>query len=141
MAKPYAKDSDVEVYEKTLKDLGVQSSADHLSLASDDVLNWIKGVWWPGVTTKPLIQFDEQYLNDAALKQATVFKALGDYIFVSISSFRENDTLKAKAEHYKKRYKDELLVIQGLPLYDFDQSATFDDDERSSTFSHRISRG
>ena len=65
MAKPYAKDSDVEVYEKTLRDLGVQSSADHLFLASDDVLNWIKGVWWPGVTTKPLTQFDEQYLNDA----------------------------------------------------------------------------
>ncbi len=141
MAKPYAKDSDVEVYEKALRDLGVQSSADHLSLASDDVLNWIKGVWWPGVTTKPLTQFDEQWLNDEALKQATVFKALGDYIFVSIASFRENDTLKAKAEHYQKRYKSELLVIQGLPLYDFDQSSTFDDDEKPSTFSHRIRRG
>jgi hypothetical protein len=141
MAKPYAKDSDVEVYEKTLRDLGVQSSADHLSLASDDVLNWIKGVWWPGVTTKPLTQFIELYLNDAALKQATVFKALGDYIFDSVSSFMENDTLQAKAEKYQKKYKAELLVIQGLALYDFDKSNTFDDDERPSTFSHRISRG
>ena len=141
MAIPYAKDSDVYEYDSSLKDAGEESFEKLLIKASNDILNLIKGTWWPSVTSRPLSQFDEANLNEAALLQLTVYKALSAYIFPSLSKFSEGDIFKAKADHYAKQFKDEWAAVKGLPLYDFDESATFDDDERPGPFSHRVRRG
>ena len=141
MAVPYAKDSDIYTYDKSLKDIGEESFADHLLLASNDVLKLIKGTWWPSATEISLVNFDEANLDEDALVQLTVFKALGDYVFPSLSKFTETDTFKAKAEHYQARFKDEWATVKGLPLYDFNEDTVHDDDERPGPFVHRISRG
>lgn len=141
MAIPYAKDSDIDIYDKSIREMGVESFENHLTLASNDILNLIKGVWWPSATSLPLTSFDEANLNEGALLQLTVFKALGDYSYPSIAKFTETDTLVAKAEHFKERFKEEWATIKGLALYDFDESSTFDDDEKPGPFVHRLSRG
>ena len=141
MTVPYAKDSDIYTYDKSLKDIGEESFADHLLLASNDVLKLVKGSWWPSATDIPLTSFAEARLDEAALLQLTVFKALGDYVFPSLSKFTETDIFKAKAEHYQNRFKEEWATVKGLPLYDFDEDTTFDEDERPGPFVHRISRG
>lgn len=140
MAVPYAKDSDIYTYDKSLKDIGGESFAAQLLLASNDILNLIKGSWWPSATEIPLESFDEANLDEAALVQITVFKALGDYIFPGLSKFTEADTFKAKAEHYQNRFKEEWATIKGLPLYDFDEDTVHEDTERPGPFVHRISR-
>lgn len=141
MAVPYAKDSDIYTYDKSLKDIGEESFAPQLLLASNDVLNLIKGSWWPSATEIPLESFDEARLDEDSLVQLTVFKALGDYIFPGLSKFTETDTFKAKAEHYQGRFKDEWATIKGLPLYDFDDNSIHDDYEKPGPFVHRLSRG
>lgn len=141
MAVPYAKDSDIYTYDKSLKDVGEESFAAQLLLASNDVLNLIKGTWWPSATETSLASFDEANLDDAALVQLTVFKALGDYVFPSLSKFTETDIFKAKAEFYQGKFKEEWANVKGLPLYDFNKDTVHEDTERPGPFSHRMSRG
>lgn len=141
MAIPYAKDSDVYEYDSSLKDAGKESFEKLLIKASNDILNLIKGVWWPSATSLPLTSFDEARLNEEALLQLTVYKAFADYIFPSLSKFSEGDIFKAKADHYAGKFKDEWATVKGLALYDFDESSSFEDDERPGPFVHRIARG
>ena len=141
MAQPYAQDSDLDTYDKAVRKLSSDSFVDQLTLASNDILNLIKGTWWPNATNISLNSFDEANLNEAALLQITIFKALGDYIYPSLSQFKENDTLKAKADFYKQRFKEEWEVIKDLPLYDWDEDASFEDSERPGPFSVDLSRG
>ena len=141
MAQPYAQDSDLDTYDKEVRSLSSDTFVNQLNLASGDILNLIKGTWWPSSTNISLSSFDEANLNEAALLQITVFKALGDYIYPSLSQFGENDNLKTKADFFKARYLEEWEAIKNLPLYDFDEDASFEDTERPGPFSVDLSRG
>lgn len=141
LTTPYAKDSDLETYDSEVRKLGVDSFEKQLLLASEDILNKIKGEWWPSATTLSLSSFDEANLNTDALLQITVFKAFADYVFPMLSKFREGDIFQEKSKHYKERFKEEWATIKSLPLYDFDEDDTFEDSERKGPIERRLSRG
>lgn len=126
----YAEDTDLQVYEADILELGVESFEAQLTLASADILNLIKSEWWPQASSEPLSSFDEDLLNVAAIKQLTIYKAFADYIFPKLASFVEDDTHLAKAEFYEKKYDKEWLIVSSLPIYDFDEDTVFEDDER-----------
>ena len=137
----YAQDSDLETYDSTISQQGVDSFEAQFTLATADVLNLIKGSWWPKATTIPLTSFDEDNLNIEQLKQLTVFKALYSYILPLLAKFLEGDVFNEKIKFYKDRFDEEWSVIQNLPLYDFDEDTSFEDSERRGPMTVRKSRG
>lgn len=126
----YAEDTDLQVYESDILELGVESFEAQLTLASTDVLNTIKSAWWPQASSSPISDFDEANLNVDIIKQLTIYKTFADYIFPKLATFVEDDTHLAKADFYEKKYAAEWEIVKGLPLYDFNEDTVFDEDER-----------
>lgn len=140
LTTPYAKDSDLETYDAKVRSYGIDSYNDQLLLASEDVLNKIKGDWWAKATTSSLTSFDEDNLNTAQLLQYTVYRAFADYIFPKLSKFN-GDIFQNKIDFYQKKADAEWAVIKELPLYDFDEDDVFEDDERRGPMNLRFTRG
>ena len=147
----YAEDFDLKEYDDDIFDHNVSSFEAEIIRASADVLNKIKSEWWPKAIESVSSEdhdtglmpatLDEQYLNTAALKQITIFRALFAYIYPRLSTFIDGDTSREKAAHYKTMFNDEWKVIKGLPLYDFDKDSTFEDTERRGPIGRRLVRG
>lgn len=137
----YAKDSDLSQYDASIMTQGVDSFEADLTEASADILNLIKSVWWPLATGEAIDTFDEANLNTSILKKVTIYKAFYSYIFPKIAKFTENDVFVKKIEFYKGLFNDEWNVIKGLPLYDFDEDATFEDHERRGPIQRSLGRG
>ena len=137
----YAKDSDLIKYDAKVMDQGEDTFLDQLTFATGDILNLIKTGWWEEASGLPIDSFDETKLNVAALEKLTVYKAFYEYIFPKLSKFTEGDTFLAKIDFYEKRFKEEWLVVKSLPLYDFDNSDTFEDSERRGPIQRRRARG
>jgi hypothetical protein len=148
----YADNSDLEDYVSDIFSHGAPSFASELTLASADLLNKVKAEWWPSASqartayenTLSPITLDEAYLNTAALKQATIFRALSAYIFPKLSKnvgSADGDVFSAKAEFYRKMYKEEWDTAKMLPLYDFDHDTQFEDIERRGPIPRRVIRG
>ena len=136
----YAQDSDLDKYDATVRDQD-GSFLEMFTLGTADILNLIKGAWWPQATGLSLLSFDESRLNTEALRQLTVYWTLYAYICPFLATFIEGDTWLAKKDHYKERYDAEWAVVKNLPLYDFDEDDTFEDIERRGPFSTRLGRG
>lgn len=136
----YAKDSDLDKYDANVRK-GVDTYIDQLTFASDDILNLIKTAWWPEATGLSLISFDEARLNVVVLEKVTVYKAFYEYIYPLKSKFTEGDSFLERIEFYEARFKDEWIVVKGLPIYDFDDDSSFDDDERRGPIQRRLARG
>lgn len=136
----YAKDSDLDKYDAKVRE-GADTYLSQLTFASNDILNLIKTVWWAEATGLPLSSFDEDNLNTVALEKVTVYKAFYEYIFPLKSKFTEGDSYLEKIKFYEARFKDEWNVVKGLPLYDFDEDSSFDDDERRGPIQRSTSRG
>ena len=137
----YAQDSDLEKYDSKIMDQGEDSFINQLTQASEDILNLIKTGWWEDASGLPIDSFDETKLNTAALEKITVYKAFYEYIFPKLSKFTEGDTFLAKIDFYEKRFKDEWLIVKSLPLYDFDESSSFEDNERRGPIQRKMARG
>lgn len=137
----YAKDSDLDKYDPKVRSQGQDSYLDQLTQASEDILNLIKTGWWEEASGLPIDSFDETKLNIAVLQKITVYKAFYEYIFPKLSKFTEGDTFLAKIDFYEKRFKDEWLIVKSLPLYDFDDSDSFEDSERRGPIQRRRARG
>ena len=137
----YAEDSDLDEYDATIHNQGINSFESQLTKASNDILNLIKTAWWPEASGLDIDQLDEANLNEAALQKVTIYKAFYEYIYPSLSKFTEGDTFLERINFYRERFKEEWTVIKGLPLYDFDENTTFDDDERRGPIQRRTARG
>lgn len=137
----YAQDSDLEKYDSTISQQGIDSFESQFTLATADILNLIKGSWWPNATSIPLSSFSETLLNTEQLRQLTVFKALYSYILPKLAKFLEGDVFNEKITFYKDRFKEEWDVVKNLPLYDFDEDTSFEDSERRGPMTVRMSRG
>ena len=137
----YAQDSDLDNYDETILQQGVASFKNQFTMATADVLNMIKGSWWPKATSLPLTSFSEANLNTEALRQLTVYKALYTYILPKLAKFLDGDTFNEKIKFYKERFQEEWETIKNLPLYDWDEDASFEDSERRGPMSTKVSRG
>ena len=137
---PYAIDNDLDEYDTDVRSQGVESFRSDLVKASNEILNLVKTVWWPE-TGRSINSFEEAKLNEAALKQVTIYKAFYKYIFPRLANFTEGDVFLQKIDFYKELFKEEWLLVTGLPLYDFDDSDTFDDDEVRGPNPRRLARG
>lgn len=148
----YATDSDLKDHIESIFDYGPSSFEKDLTKATADVLNKIKAEWWTkAVQSRNGIRETVDYgflfptlntanLNTAALKSLTVYRAFSAYIFPKMTKFVEDDVFLRQAEFYADRFKEEWDVVKLLPLYDFDEDASFEDIERRGPMSRRIVR-
>lgn len=150
----YATDSDLLTHVPDLNDHGVGSWLSELTLASADVLNKIKAAWWPHAINGRSLSgenydyglliptLDEANLNEAALLNYTCYRALGTYILPRLSNMvdKDGDSFTRRADFFRGREEEEWGVIQGLPLYDFNEDSTFEDTERRGPIPMRIYR-
>ena len=138
----YAQDSDLDKFDTSIRDQGIDSFENQLTLASGDILNLIKTGWWEEASGGlPISSFDEANLNTGILGKITIYKAFADYIFPMMAKFTENDTFVGKIDFYQGKFEKEWLIIKSLPLYDFDESASFEDSERRGPIQRKVARG
>lgn len=134
----YAENSDIyDVIDITPS--GSSEWEDELTLATRDVLAKIKSSFWP---PRDISTFDEANLDTTALLKMTVYRALGWYICPSLEKYIEGETgaWGRQAERFKEMYKEEWTIVQQLPIYDFDEDASFEDTERQPRIQRRTGR-
>lgn len=135
----YALDSDIyDVIEITSS--ASNTWEDELTTATRDVLAKIKSDFWAG---RNISDFDEANLDTDALVKLTVYRALGWYICPSLESYQGGEEGKwgRKADYFMKMFEEEWLIIQQLPIYDFDEDSVFEDTERQGLIAKTWSRG
>ncbi|MCK5615535.1 hypothetical protein KAR91_77440 [Candidatus Pacearchaeota archaeon] len=113
---------------------------DELTTATRDVLAKVKSDWW---APRDIVLFDEANLDTDSLLKLTVYRALGWYICPSLEKFANGEEGKwgKKATYFKEMFAEEWLIIQQLPIYDFNEDDSFDDSERQGLISKEIGRG
>tara|TARA_R110000803_G_scaffold105509_1_gene173743 strand:- start:170 stop:634 length:465 start_codon:yes stop_codon:yes gene_type:complete len=150
----YATNADLQSFIPSILENGVTDFTAQLTLASSDVLELVKLDWYVDAATTRysparetidyapfLSNFDEQYLNTAALKQLTCYRALHKYICPMLTNdVDEADEWNRKEERYKSYYDEEWAKIKRMALYDFDQDSSFEDIERRETGGFRVAR-
>lgn len=135
----YALDSDV--YDVIRIDPSASNTwVDELTTATRDVLAKIKSDFWP---PRDISTFDEDNLDVVALMKLTVYRALGWYICPSLESYQGGEEGKwgKKARDFKQQYEDEWLIVQQLPIYDFNEDSVFEDSERQGLIAKTWTRG
>jgi len=153
MARPYATNSDLQVFIPKILTFGTTDFGLQLDKASEDVLNLIKADWWPAaVQTRwnaetidigPLTPtIDETKINDAALLNLTCYRAFHHYIFPLLTkdSDADGDNFSRKIDRYRDYFESEWNTVKNLALYDFDGDAQFQDIERRGPTSRRVRR-
>ena len=135
----YAEDSDI--YDVIRIDPSPSNAwLDELTLATRDVLAKVKSDFWP---PRNITTFDEDNLDTASLLKLTVYRALGWYICPSLEKFANGEEGKwgKKATYFKEMFAEEWLIVQQLPIYDFNEDDSFDASERQGLISKTIGRG
>jgi len=135
----YALDSDIyDVIEITPS--ASNTWVDELTTATRDVLAKIKSDFWAG---RNISTFDEANLDTDALIKLTVYRALGWYICPSLEKFDDGEAgaWSRHAEHFRMMFEEEWLIIQQLPIYDFDEDSVFEDTERQGLIAKTWTRG
>jgi hypothetical protein len=135
----YALDSDVyDVIE--INPLPSNALVDELTTATRDVLHKIKYEYWP---PRSITNFDEDNLDDTALVKLTVYRALGWYVCPSLESYQNGEEGKwaKKAAYFQKMFEEEWLIVQQLPIYDFDEDAVFEDTDAQPFIAKKWKRG
>ena len=135
----YALDSDIyDVIEITPSASG--TFADELTTATRDVLAKVKAEFW---ADRPIASFDVANLDTTALTKLTVYRALGWYICPAMESYQDGEIGKwgRKAEYFKEMFHEEWQIVQQLPIYDFDEDASFEDTERQGLIAKHWGRG
>jgi hypothetical protein len=145
----FATITDIQEYEPDILNYGLPDFDDALTKAQADVERHLRINWWPTNNfykydirfTQP-VEMDATKLTDSQLTRATVYAALGYYIFPRLSKFEPNmDVFQVKYDYYKKMYAEEIdLVIRDGIEYDFDSSGTIEDSERVTNYFLRLKR-
>ena len=135
----YALDSDVyDVIEIT--PLPSNALVDELTTATRDVLAKIKSDFWP---PRDISTFDEANLDTDSLVKIAVYRALGWYICPSHENYEDGEEgmWSKHAAHFRMMFEEEWLIIQQLPIYDFDEDGNFEDEERQGLIAKHWGRG
>jgi hypothetical protein len=135
----YALDSDI--YDViTIDPLPSNALVDELTTATRDVLAKIKSDFWP---PRNISNFDEANLDTDALLKITVYRALGWYICPSLEKFDDGEegAWSRHAAHFRMMFEEEWLIIQQLPIYDFNEDSVFEDTERQGLIAKTWARG
>jgi hypothetical protein len=146
----FATIDDVTDYEPQVLDYGLLEFDDALTKAQSDVERYLRIHWWP---TKQIGKYDITVigtfsemdvtkLTASQLTRATVYCALGYYIYPRLSKFEPDmDVFHIKLDYYKKMYAEEIdLVIRDGVEYDIDNSGTVSESEKAPTYFLRLKR-
>lgn len=146
----FATISDVTEYEPTILEYGIQDFTDSLTKAQADVERYLRINWWPTqqigkydiTIVGTYIEMEPEKLVASQMTRATVYCALGYYIYSKLSRFEpELDMFHMKMEYYKRMYSEEIdMVIRDGVEYDLDSSGTITDTERTPTYFLRLRR-
>ncbi len=146
----FATISDIQEYEPDVLNYGIQNFDDALTKAQADVERYLRINWWP---TKQIGRFDisvigvdsemnATLLTDSQFTRATVYCALGYYIYPKLSKFEPTlDIFQMKLDYYKKMYAEEIdLVIRDGVEYDINSDGTVQDAEKTTNYFLRLKR-
>jgi hypothetical protein len=146
----FATITDITEYEPDILNYGIQNFDDALTKAQSDVERYLRVNWWP---TQQIgrydisvigtnLEMDPAKLTDSQLTRATVYCALGYYIYPRLSKFEpEMDVFAMKLDYYKKMYAEEIdMVIRDGVEYDIDSSGNITDAEREPQYFLRLKR-
>ena len=146
----FATISDVKEFEPNIDDYGIQTFTEQLSKAQADVERYLRVHWWPsqqiGRFDITIIgtnaEMDAGKLTESQLTRATVYCALGYYIFPLLSKFEPDlDVFQMKMDYYKKMYAEEIqMVISDGVEYDIDSSGDITDAEKTPQYFLRLQR-
>lgn len=145
----FASISDIQEYEPDILNYGISNFDDALSKAEEDVKRYLRINWWPTVQFGKydivLVQnqeMDATLLTESQLTRATVYCALGYYIFPRLSKFEPDlDVFNVKLDYYKKMYAEEIdLVIRDGVEYDADNNNTIENAEKVPNYFLRLKR-
>ena len=144
----FASINDILEYEPEVFNYGIPSFDDARDKASQDVERFLRINWWPTVGKYDItyvgnrVTFEPELLDATQLARATVYCALGYYIFPRLSKFEPNlDVFQIKYDYYKKMYAEEIdLVMRDGVAYDYNEDGTFVDEEKEKTYFLRLQR-
>lgn len=146
----FADIDDIKEYEPDILNFGIPNFDDALTKAQADVERILRIRWWPTqqigrydiTIIGTFTEMDANKLTASQMTRATVYCALGYYIYPRLSKFEPDlDVFSVKMDHYKKLYAEEIdLVIQDGVEYDIDSSGTITNVEKEPTYFLRLKR-
>lgn len=144
----FASINDILDYESEILNYGIPDFDDALTKAQGDVERYLRIHWWPTVGKYDITYIDNtpdmnpDLLKPDELNRATVYCALGYYIFPKLSKFEPDlDVFQMKMEYYKKMYAEEMdLVIRDGVSYDYNDDGSFSAAEKEMTYFLRLQR-
>jgi len=139
----YITQADLELYFLDLSQYGLTTVDATIDQAETDVINYFSYVWFPNAYKKYLggnidqsintnngtiPPIDLAYLNTDLLKRLMTYRTLGFHLFPSLmkTTTVEDDSFFARAEYFQKQYNEEITLLSGVPLYDFNKDSQFD---------------
>lgn len=150
MSITFATISDIQEYEPDVLNYGIPDFTDALTKAQADVERYLRINWWP--TQQQSLRFDitrtltpemnADLLTAGQMARATVYCALGYYIYPRLSKFEpEMDVFQIKMDYYKKMYAEEMdLVIRDGVEYDANNDDTVAISEKQPSYFMRLKR-
>lgn len=146
----FASITDIQAYEPDILDYGIQNFDDEIARSEEDVKRHLRIHWWPsqqiGKYDVTIIGFNaemnDNLLTDSQFTRATVYHALGYYIFPKLSRFEPDlDVFQVKMDFYKNMFAEEIdLVIRDGVEYDIDSSGSITDVEKAPQHFNRLRR-
>ena len=146
----FATITDITEYEPDILNYGLPEFDDAIAKAEQDVKRYLRVNWWPsqqiGRFDITIIGFnaemDEAKLTDSQFTRATVYCALGYYIYPRLSKFEPTlDVFQMKYDYYKKMYAEEIdMVIRDGVEYDVDGDGNLTDAEKVTNYFLRLKR-
>lgn len=146
----FATISDVKEFEPNIDEYGIQTFTEQLSKAQADVERYLRVHWWPSQQVGRFdisiigtnAEMNAELLTESQLTRATVYCALGYYIFPLLSKFEPDlDVFQMKMDYYKKMYAEEIqMVISDGVEYDIDSSGDITDAEKTPQYFLRLQR-
>lgn len=146
----FATIANVQEYEPDILEYGIPNFDDALAKAQADVERFLRINWWP---TLQIGRYDitivgnfavmnPDLLNESQLTRATVYCALGYYIYPRLSKFEPDmDVFQIKLDYYKKAYAEEIdLVVRDGVEYDVNEDNSFSAAEKEPNYFLRLKR-
>ena len=142
MATPtYISITDIKIYFFDAEQYAYNDLDSLLAAAEEDVINYFTYNWFPkawssyyntdivtvnGTSFTPTIDLSK--LNTTVLSKLMVYRALGEYIYLSLAKTTnvDEDSFYARALEFQKKYYSELKLLLETPLYDFNGDTQFD---------------
>lgn len=146
----FATITDITEYEPDILNYGLPEFDDAIAKAEQDVKRYLRVNWWPsqqiGRFDITIVGFnaemDETKLTDSQFTRATVYCALGYYIYPRLSKFEPTlDVFQMKYDYYKKMYAEEIdMVIRDGIEYDIDDDGNVTAAEKTPNYFLRLKR-